>query len=225
MPIEHVALGTGAALERAKRGGIDLVIAHAPALEEQFVAEGWALGRHAFAANDFLLVGPLTTPRVRAAPSTCWRRSVESPRPQRCFSRAAIDPARTSRSSSCGRRPASNPSLATGTALPMAAWRVAPRPPAKQPSNTPTRCWTEPRSSRRDQRWRSSAEGDPRLLNVLSALPIDPRRAADVNEGGAEAFLNWLLGEDAQTLIGDFGQAEHGTALFLRRDQIPSATA
>jgi tungstate transport system substrate-binding protein len=37
-------------------------------------------------------------------------------------------------------------------------------------------------------------EGDARLLNVLSALPISPRRAADVNEGGAEALLNWLLG-------------------------------
>src|SRR3954451_21142244 len=31
IPVEHDALGTGAALERAKRGGIDLVIAHAPA--------------------------------------------------------------------------------------------------------------------------------------------------------------------------------------------------
>src|SRR5919199_5231586 len=58
MPVEHDALGTGAALERAKRGGVDLVIAHAPALKEQFVAEGWALARHPFAANDFLLVGP-----------------------------------------------------------------------------------------------------------------------------------------------------------------------
>jgi tungstate transport system substrate-binding protein len=67
-------------------------------------------------------------------------------------------------------------------------------------------------------------EGDPRLLNVFSALPVNPRRAADVNEGGAEAFLNWLLGEHAQQLIGDFGKAEHGTALFLRRDQIPATS-
>jgi ABC-type tungstate transport system permease subunit len=67
-------------------------------------------------------------------------------------------------------------------------------------------------------------EGDPRLLNVLSALPINPRRAADVNEGGAEAFLNWLLADEAQALIGDFGRAEHGISLFLRRDQIPTAS-
>ena len=64
-------------------------------------------------------------------------------------------------------------------------------------------------------------EGDPRLLNVLSILPINPRRAADVNEGGAEAFIDWLLGDEAQALIGDFGRVEHGTSLFLRRDQIP----
>src|SRR5262245_16611196 len=62
MPLEHEALGTGAALERAKRGGIDLVIAHAPALEAQFVKDGWALGRHPFAANDFVLLGPRADP-------------------------------------------------------------------------------------------------------------------------------------------------------------------
>jgi tungstate transport system substrate-binding protein len=67
--------------------------------------------------------------------------------------------------------------------------------------------------------------GDPRLLNVLSALQINPRRAADVSEGGAEALLNWLLGDEAQELIGDFRRAEHGTSLFLRRDQIPSTAA
>ena len=69
------------------------------------------------------------------------------------------------------------------------------------------------------------SEGDPRLLNILSALPITPRRAADVNEGSAEAFLDWLLGDETQALIGDFGRAEHGHALFLRRDQIPSERA
>jgi tungstate transport system substrate-binding protein len=60
--VEHDARGTGDALERGKRGGIDLVIAHAPALEKQFVAEGWALGRHPLAANEFLLVGPRADP-------------------------------------------------------------------------------------------------------------------------------------------------------------------
>jgi hypothetical protein len=41
-------------------------------------------------------------------------------------------------------------------------------------------------------------------------------------KGGAAAFVSWLLAEDAQALIEDFGRAEHGTPLFLRRDQIPA---
>jgi tungstate transport system substrate-binding protein len=69
----------------------------------------------------------------------------------------------------------------------------------------------------------ASTEDDPRLWNVLSAQPINSRQAADVNEGGAEAFLNWLLGDEAQALSGNFGRAQHGTSLFLRRDQIPGA--
>jgi tungstate transport system substrate-binding protein len=69
------------------------------------------------------------------------------------------------------------------------------------------------------------SEGDPRLLNILSVLAINARRAADVNEGGAEAFVDWLLGDEAQALIGDFGRAEHGKPPFLRRDQIPNERA
>ena len=62
IPVEHEALGTGAALDRAKRGGIDIVIAHAPALEQRFIADGWGLSRHPFAANDFVIVGPASDP-------------------------------------------------------------------------------------------------------------------------------------------------------------------
>jgi ABC-type tungstate transport system permease subunit len=42
-----------------------------------------------------------------------------------------------------------------------------------------------------------------------------------VNEGAAEAFVRWLLADEAQALIGEFGMAEHGVALFLRPDHIP----
>jgi tungstate transport system substrate-binding protein len=62
VPVEHEALGSGAAPDRDRRGGIDVVIAHAPALERRFVAEGWGPERQPFAANDFVLVGPAADP-------------------------------------------------------------------------------------------------------------------------------------------------------------------
>jgi tungstate transport system substrate-binding protein len=221
-PVEHDALGTGAALERAKRGGVDLVIAHAPALEEQFIAEGWALGRHPFAANDFLLVGPHGDPanaRSAADVLAAFQRIAESGRTfltrgdrsgthikeQELWAAAGVTSARADwyRIAQSG----------------MAGSAATAREAAEQQAYTLLDRATFV-TARPDLE--IVAEGDPRLLNVLSALPINPRQAADVNEGGAEAFLNWLLGEEAQALIGDFGRDEHGISLFLRRDQIPT---
>jgi tungstate transport system substrate-binding protein len=220
MPVEHEALGTGAALERAKRGGIDLVIAHAPALEAAFVADGWALGRHPFAANDFVLAGPAHDPaevrgvadaleamrRIadqRALFVTRGDRSGTHVREQELWTEAGVEPPRgdwyrLAKSGMAGSAATAREAAAVGayTLLDRATF-VTARPALA-----------------------IVFEGDPRLLNVLSALPIDPRRAADVHEGGAEAFLDWLVGDDGQALIGAFGRAEHGVALFMRRDQI-----
>jgi tungstate transport system substrate-binding protein len=222
-PVEHDALGTGAALERAKRGGIDLVIAHAPALEEQFIADGWALGRRPFAANDFLLVGPRGDPahvgganllaafqriaEVRAPFLTRGDRSGTHIKEQELWAAAGVTPPRADwyRIAQSGKAG----SVATA------------REAADQQSYTLLDRATF-LTARPDLE--IVVEGDPLLLNVLSALPINPRRAADVNKGGAEAFLNWLLGDGAQALIGDFGRAEHGNSLFLRRDQIPDTS-
>jgi tungstate transport system substrate-binding protein len=54
--------GTNKTLELARGGGYDVVIVHALALEEQFIAEGYGLGRHEPMANDFVIVGPAADP-------------------------------------------------------------------------------------------------------------------------------------------------------------------
>ena len=64
--VRHVGAGTGAALEMAKRGGFDLVLVHARALEDQFIAQGFGLDRRDIMYNDFVLLGPATDPaRIR----------------------------------------------------------------------------------------------------------------------------------------------------------------
>jgi tungstate transport system substrate-binding protein len=43
--VRHAGAGTGAALEMAKTGSFDLVMVHARALEDRFVAEGFGVDR------------------------------------------------------------------------------------------------------------------------------------------------------------------------------------
>jgi tungstate transport system substrate-binding protein len=60
--VRHVGAGTGAALDIAKQGSVDLVLVHAKVLEEKFVAEGYGTERIPLMYNDFVLVGPVDDP-------------------------------------------------------------------------------------------------------------------------------------------------------------------
>src|SRR5512137_701506 len=56
--VRHVGSGTGAALEIAKKGNVDLVLVHAKSLEEKFVQEGYGTERIDLMYNDFVILGP-----------------------------------------------------------------------------------------------------------------------------------------------------------------------
>ena len=54
--------GTGAALDIARKGNVDLVLVHAKSLEEKFVKEGFGTERIDLMYNDFVIVGPPNDP-------------------------------------------------------------------------------------------------------------------------------------------------------------------
>ncbi len=60
--VRVVALGTGQALDLARRGDADVVFVHARSAEEKFVAEGYGVERLPVMYNDFVLIGPRGDP-------------------------------------------------------------------------------------------------------------------------------------------------------------------
>lgn len=60
--VRVVALGTGQALDMARRGDADVVFVHARAAEEKFIAEGYGVKRLPVMYNDFVLIGPKSDP-------------------------------------------------------------------------------------------------------------------------------------------------------------------
>jgi tungstate transport system substrate-binding protein len=60
--VKVVALGTGQALDTARRGDADVVFVHAKSAEEKFLAEGYGVKRYPVMYNDFVLIGPKSDP-------------------------------------------------------------------------------------------------------------------------------------------------------------------
>lgn len=56
--LKVIVVGTGKALQLGRDGEVDLVLTHAPMLEEAFVEAGYADQRYEVMFNDFVIVGP-----------------------------------------------------------------------------------------------------------------------------------------------------------------------
>ena len=62
MRLGHVAAGSGAALQLARSGRIDLALTHAPELEQSFVKQGWGETVIPIMRSRFVIVGPRSDP-------------------------------------------------------------------------------------------------------------------------------------------------------------------
>jgi len=60
--VHAISVGTGQAIELAKRGDADVVLVHAKQLEQSFVKEGYGVHRVGAMYNDFVLIGPQNDP-------------------------------------------------------------------------------------------------------------------------------------------------------------------
>jgi len=68
--VDVIAVGTGKALKIGETGDVDVVLVHARALEDKFVADGFGINRRDVMYNDFVVIGPANDPaRVRETTS------------------------------------------------------------------------------------------------------------------------------------------------------------
>jgi len=60
--VKPIVVGSGESLKMGERGECDIILAHSPALEEKFIADGFGKDRKSFAKNEFYIVGPENDP-------------------------------------------------------------------------------------------------------------------------------------------------------------------
>ncbi len=60
--VDVIAVGTGKALKLGEMGDVDVVLVHARALEDKFVADGFGANRRDVMYNDFVIIGPANDP-------------------------------------------------------------------------------------------------------------------------------------------------------------------
>jgi tungstate transport system substrate-binding protein len=60
--LQITSQGTGKAIELAKKGDADVLLVHSPSQELAFIKDGYGMNRRSFASNSFMIVGPANDP-------------------------------------------------------------------------------------------------------------------------------------------------------------------
>ena len=215
--VRHVGAGTGAALDIARNGSIDLVMVHAKSLEEKFIADGFGTERIPLMYNDFVIVGPAADPagiKGLKVATEALKKIMES-------SSLFI-----SRGDKSGTHVAEMELWEKAGIKPTGAWYAVYEKGAE--GNVSTLKYTDQKEaytvidratylSIKDQiKLSVLVEGDEALLNYISLIPVSPAKFPKVNHKDTMKFVKWLTSpEKGQLIIRDFGKEKFGSALFF----------
>jgi len=214
--VQHRGAGTGEALKLAETGAFDLVLVHARALEDKFVAEGFGIRRYDLMYNDFVILGPAQDPagvRFMSDAAAALRKIAES---------KSLFVTRGDKS---------------GTHLKeMEVWKKAGLEPQREwyllfeqgaKGNSPTLMYANEKQAytimdratyiamKAKISLQVLVERDEILLNFMTIIPVNPEKFGQVHYREAMEFIRWLQGAEAQTIIRDFGTDSYGEPLFV----------
>jgi tungstate transport system substrate-binding protein len=200
--VQVIAVGTGKALRMGQDGDVDVVMVHARADENKFVAAGYGLNRHDLMYNDFVIVGPKRDPaQVRSLNNTTKALARISEHRAVFISRG--DDSGTHKKEqelwvAAGVKPSGDWYRAIGQGMEQALQMASE---VQGYTLTDRGTWL---ALRRKLDLVVVSEGDERLFNPYGVIAVNPARYPDVNYRGAMALIDWLTGTRGQQAIASF---------------------
>jgi tungstate transport system substrate-binding protein len=219
--VKAIAVGTGEALAMGRRGDADVLLVHARAAEDAFMAEGLGSLRLDVMHNDFLLVGPAADPaHAKGKDAAAALAAIHKARAV-FVSRGDHSGTHTKELrlwKAAGITPAVGPTyLSAGQGM-GATLRIASEKHAYCLVDRGTYL-----ALRKGLGLVPIVEGDPRLFNPYGVIVVNPARFPRVKGAAAMTFARWLVGPEAQGLIGGFGVDRFGQRLFVPDAKAPGA--
>ena len=212
--VKIIAVGTGQALEMGRRGDADVLLVHAPSAEEEFVAEGHGVNRLLVMHNDFIIVGPEDDPAGVAATADALEAMLAIAQAGADFISRGDDSGthklELSLWEELGRDPVGEEWYAEAGQGMGATLQIANQRDAYTISDRATYLALLDVLD-----LQVLGEGDPRLLNIYHVMQVNPDRFDAVNEAGARAFAEFLVSDEAQAIILEFGVEKFGQPLFV----------
>ena len=219
--LNFIPRGTGLAIKFAERGDADMILVHAPSKEFPFLEEGYGLCRKIIAYNFFAIVGPETDPA-----------EIDGLYPDEALTKI-VDAGRNgeakwiSRGDDSGTHNKEKELWTTAdldvTTPQEESWYIEAgagmgktlQIAEEHSAYTLADIGTYLKYYHRNLITLKIlvSQGQP-LLNVYSAIAVNKTLHLDANFDGAITFIKFLVSEEGQQIINNYGQDMYGQSLF-----------
>ncbi len=226
--VKFISAGTGIAITHAKKGDADLILVHSPSQELAFMEEGYGVNRRIFAYNFFTIIGPSYDPAGihQTDPIEAFQRIYEYGNNHGIAVWVSRDDLSGTNSKEIALWNAAGFDyevireelwfVSSGTGM-GASLRLADERDLYSLSDIGT--YLKYFSDGLIRLAQHVDQGEA-LLNVYSAIVVNPQNVSNVKYELAMEFVLWLVSENVQQLIGEYGVSEYGSQLFFPAVQI-----
>ena len=240
--LNFVAQGTGAAIATAQRGDADMILVHSPSQEINFLKNGYGVDRKIVAYNFFEIVGPANDPAGIGGMTNVSQALIQvynaaqtnsqvqwvtrndgsgtSTAEQNLWKAAGLNYTQMLNQTSWFHATGQG----MGASLSVADNGIGGSAPAYIFSDTGTYLAYYAQGNIQLQ---PIIQANQALLNVYSAIIDDPRNSnlTATHFDASLTFVNWLVSDEGQQLIADFGISTYHQQLFSPFVPLASGTS
>ncbi len=217
-----IPVGTGQAIQQAQGGNVDALLVHSPSNETQFLQGGDGSCRKIIAYNFFTIVGPASDPAGinRSATTDALKKIVD-------YGRSNNTRAWVSRGDGSGTHTKEKTLWAEAsysyTQISQESWHANAGSGMSATLNMANEfgaytlsdigTYLKLAKDHTISLVQYLAETKD-LLNVYSVMAVNQTRHPSVNFSNAITFIKYLISDDCQQLIDNYGKDEYGESLF-----------
>ena len=200
--VQVIAVGTGKALRLGREGDVDIVLVHARNAEQDFIDGGFGVKRFGIMYNDFVLIGPHDDPAQIASSQSVTEALNKIQRSKSQFISRGDDSGTHKKELALWQMidysPQGNWYKSVGQGMGKAI-QIANELGAYTITDRGT--WLAYMSK---SNLALLYQGDPPLFNPYGIIAVNPERHAHTNYVGASSFIDWLISQKGQRMIGEF---------------------
>ncbi|MFA6450419.1 MAG: substrate-binding domain-containing protein [bacterium] len=200
--VEVISVGTGNAIKLGESGDVDVILVHARAAEDKFVADGFGVNRRDVMHNDFLIAGPPANPAglkkddkgPEAFKKIADKQSIFISRGDK----SGTDMKEKEIWKAAGIAPAGKWFMESGQGM-GATLTMADELGACTLVDRATFI-----SYKSKVKLTELVEGDAALFNPYGVIAVNPKKNKYVKYDLAMKFIGWLTSQEGQKLIGEY---------------------